>query len=437
MTRATRELFRRADDWSRRSFLSRAAAGLLGVTAMPGLARAGLLGGDERPIRLQPASARHVIYLYLGGGMSHVDTFDPKPGTEAQGPTQAIPTSADGVRIGHWFPQLAQQLHHATIIRSMRSTQGAHAQGVYHLHTSQIMRGTIRHPSLGAWAERMAGRLHPSLPGHVVVNGSQLMGHAGFFGASYLPLPIGEPSAGLQDSAVPEHVDESTWLRRLERLEQMNAAFVAEHDAPAVRDRAEVFDQALALLDSDDLQAFELEREPEGMRAAYGEDRFGQGCLLARRLVEHGVRWVEVATGGWDMHSDLEDRLEETCPPVDQAVAALLADLASRGLLEDTLVVLATEFGRTPIVRADRAGRDHHPQAFSTLLAGGGIAGGRVHGETDELGSEVVGASVRPSDLNATIAHALGLPLAHELTSPAGRPFTVADDGRALESLFG
>jgi hypothetical protein len=458
----TSATFRQGDPWSRRRFLSSLAASALGVAAAPGLVRAGsrvsgaaapggLAGmrvagpaapgpavglGPDDAIPLLPATAKQVIYLYMAGGMSHLDTFDPKPGAETQGPTQAIPTSADGVQIGGGFRLLARHMDKLAVVRSMRTTQGAHAQGTYTMHTSYELRGTIRHPSLGAWAERMLGRIHPSLPGHVVVRGGSETGSSGFFPPQYLPLPIGDPEAGLQDASRPEHVDDATWLRRLERLEAMNGEFLSRWNHDRVLHRAEVFDQALALMGSADLAAFDLSAEPEPVRAAYGEDRFGQGCLLARRLVEHGVRFVEVVAGGWDMHSDLEERLEEVLPPVDRALAALMADLDQRGLLDETLVVVATEFGRTPKIRADRGGRDHFPAAFSCLLGGGGIAGGQAFGATDALGERAVGRAVTVNEFNATIAHALGLPGEHELYSPEGRPFTVADKGRPVTELF-
>ena len=434
----TPDPFRGGDDVTRRRFIASLAATCLGVSAVPSLARAGLpaalQGGED--ITLGPATAKQVIYLYLGGGVSHVDTFDPKPGQPTQGPFGTIETAADGVQLSETLPLLARQLDKVAVVRSMTTTQGAHAQGTYAMHTSHLLRGTIRHPSLGAWVERFTGRLHPSLPGHVVIGGSANHGSAGFFPPQYLPLPIGEPEAGLQDASRAEHVDDGMWARRLGKLEAMNGAFLSRYGSERVVRRAEVFDQALTLMSSQDLAAFAIDREPEAVRAAYGTERFGQGCLLARRLVEHGVRFVEVVSGGWDMHSDLEDRLIDECPPVDRGIAALLADLDARGLLEETLVVVATEFGRTPVVREDRGGRDHHPAAFSCLLAGGGIAGGRAFGETDARGERVVGRPVTVGDFNATIAHALGLPTTQEVVSPEGRPFTVADQGQPVTELF-
>jgi len=190
------------------------------------------------------------------------------------------------------------------------------------------------------------------------------------------------------------------------------------------------------LMDSQDLAAFDISQEPQSIRDAYGSDPFGRGCLLARRLIEHDVRFVEIVNGGWDTHADNFTQMGENCPPVDRALSALLGDLDARGLLEDTLIVLATEFGRTPRINTQRDGRDHYPKAFTCLLAGGGIQGGFKHGKTDAEGHEVIEDMVTVQDFNATIAYALGLPTDYEMYSPSGRPFRVAHKGAPVQSLF-
>ncbi len=197
-----------------------------------------------------------------------------------------------------------------------------------------------------------------------------------------------------------------------------------------------MYDEAIKLMSSKDLEAFDLQKESEAMRAAYGSDSFGRGCLLARRLVEHGVRFVEVTYGGWDTHNQNFDAMEEKCPTLDRAVAALLGDLEARGMLQDTLVVLTTEFGRTPQIVTERMGRNHYPKAFSAMLAGGGIKGGMKYGKTDAGGEEVIENKIEVPDFNATIAHALGLPIEHVVFSPSQRPFTVAHKGKPITELF-
>ncbi|MFB3067290.1 MAG: DUF1501 domain-containing protein [Planctomycetota bacterium] len=424
------------DSLSRRDFVAGAAKSLLGLGAVPWLGSIAA-AAEEGAVPLLPATARNVIYLYMAGGMSHLDTFDTKPGAATQGPTETIGTKADGVRVSEHFPLLAGQMDKVALVNSLSSTQGAHAQGRYFMHTGYQLRGTIRHPSLGAWLERMRGRVNTTLPGHVVVGGGAGMASNGFFDAALTPLPIGDPSEGLVNSRRVQHVSEEQFQDRVHRLERMNESFSKKYKARSLDDYAKVYEEALRLMDSKDLASFDITDEPENVRAAYGDNRFGQGCLLARRLVERGVRFVEVVSGGWDTHSENFDRMGDLCPPVDRALAALLADLEARGLLEETLVVLTTEFGRSPDIVTDRAqGRNHYPQAFSGLLAGGGIRGGQVYGKTDAEGRKIIENRVRVEDFNATIAYALGLPLEFQLFSPSGRPFTVAHDGKPVKALF-
>ncbi|MDA0373994.1 MAG: DUF1501 domain-containing protein [Planctomycetota bacterium] len=416
------------DELDRRAFLRRSAAGLLGV----GLAPDGLL---PHPSRV--GTARRVIYLYMSGGMSHLDTFDPKPGSEVMGPTEAIPTRADDVSIGAHFRNLAPLMDRVAVVSSMSSNQGAHVQGRYFMHTSYTMRGTIRHPTLGAWLSQLAGADNPTLPPHVAVGGDVYGASGGFLESRHYPLPIGNPSDGLRNAHLPATVSEERFHQRMDRLAAMNAAFEERYGGQKlVRSYAEAYDQAVELMRSDDLTAFDLEAEPEPIRAAYGQGRFGQGVLLARRLCERGVRFVEVTDGGWDTHVENFDAMDEKLPSLDQTLATLLLDLEARGMLEDTLVVLATEFGRTPEIVSGRNGRNHHPKAFSCLLAGGGIRGGQRYGQTDERGEEVVDRKVTVPDFNATIAHALGLDVEKVHQSPTGRPFQVADKGRPIAELF-
>lgn len=423
------------DDVTRRDFIAGAARGLLGIGGLPFLSQA-VAAAEAGLVPLGPATARNVIYVFLAGGMSHIDTLDPKPGSETQGPVEAIRTNADDILLSQYLPNLARRMDKVALVRSLSSKTGAHAEGRYFMHTSYEKRGTIRHPNLGAWVSRLEGTANPTLPGHVSI-GNTGDGSGGFLDSRHHALPIGDPEAGLQHSSRPAEVSDETFHRRLERLQQVNRDFATRYDQTKVHSYDEMFEQAVKLMNSTDLAAFDISQEPQILKEAYGAGSLGRGCMLARRLVEHGVRFVEVVDGGWDTHNQNFDALEEKVPVLDRAIATLLSDLESRGMLEETLVVVATEFGRTPEITTDRMGRDHYPRAFSSLLAGGGIRGGQAHGKTDPTGAEVIENAVSIPDFNATIAHALGLPLDHVETSPSGRPFTIADKGKPIRTLFG
>lgn len=437
MKKLAASLAYRLDDCSRRSFLSGVAKAAFGVSLLPWLSPlvsaadpvAGL-AGRRRP------TARNCIFLNMNGGMSHLDTWDPKPGTETGGPTQALKTNADGVQISQYLPRMAEQMDKVALLRGMTSTQGAHEPGQYLMHTSFTQRGTIRHPAMGAWMSYFTGRGNPTLPTSVVVGGGGRHPGAGFLESKYAPLPLGNSKAGLQNSARAKGVTEDSFDRRMGLLSQFNETFEKEFPQKAVRGYQDLYQEAVALMGSKDLAAFDLALEPEDLRDRYGDSEFGQGCLLARRLIEHDVRFVEVNLGGWDTHDDNFERVEERANLLDQGLAALLPDLESRGLLEDTLVVVASEFGRSPKINQNN-GRDHYPKAFTTLLAGGGIRGGQVYGATDPSGSDVAAGKTQVTDFNATIAYGLGLPLEQVVMSPSGRPFTVADKGRPVTALFG
>ncbi|MFY9341795.1 MAG: DUF1501 domain-containing protein [Planctomycetota bacterium] len=433
------DLIRTTDLATRRSFLSHMANSLLGVSAAatfgPAAIARSLHQDPQNPIVLGRATAKHVIYLFMRGGMSHIDTLDPKPGKSTQGPTVPISTRADGVLLGGNFKKLADQMDKACVVSSMTSKQGAHSQAQYLMRTGYELRGTIQHPSLGAWCHHMAGRLNPTLPAHVTIGGGAEMPGAGFFPPEFQPLPIGSAEDGLQNASLPRGVDEARFQRRLKRLAELDQAFGEKHGQRGVQAYSKAYAEAVALMRSSDLAAFDLDLETPAMQQAYGDTPFGHGCLLARRLVEHGVRYVEVMSDGWDTHADNFDRLDDLLPPIDQGLAALLADLDARGLLQKTLVVLVSEFGRTPDIDQDQ-GRNHYPQAFSALLAGGGVRGGQRFGATDDEGRRVVTEPTTIQDLNATIAHACGLPLDHVLISPSGRPFKVADKGQPLTAIF-
>ncbi len=430
-------LLRKADEISRRDFVMRAAKTCLGVTAAPLLFNDRAHAAFDASSKLrQVPTAKNVIYLYMSGGMSHLDTFNAQPGTEEAGPVKHIKTSAEGMLLSEYLPETAKHMHHVAIVNSLNSTQGAHAQGNYFMHTSYTLRSTIKHPSMGSWLTKYQGRANPALPSSVVITNDSKHSGAGFFEAAVAPLMISNPMSGLQNSKRIGHLTEGDFDYRLNLAQKLDSNFRASYDYADVRALGDIYKDAVRIMKSEDLVAFDLNKEPAEMHELYGDDAFNQGCLLARRLVEHGVRFVEVTLGGWDTHNDNFVRVPENCSKLDQGLSALLGDLEKRGMLQDTLVVVTTEFGRTPKINQNE-GRDHYPKAFSSILAGGGIRGGQIYGKTDKGGHEVTEDKVSPPDFNATIAYALGLPLDQVLFSPSKRPFTVADKGRPITQLFG
>ena len=416
----------------RRTFIEHCARTAFGVSLMPWLnntAGAAPVAAGSSAGRPGFGKAQRVIVLFLDGGLSHIDSFDPKTGP-SKGPGDAISTKAD-FQVTSFFPETAKVAQKIAVIRSMTAKVGVHASAQYLMRTGYEKRGTIIHPTLGAWAQHFLGASSQSLPSSVCVNQNANHGN-GFFPATYSPLPILVPESGLtnvQGLANPE-----TTRKRLALLGELNASYTKQANDPNVRAYNEFYDSTLGLMKSEDLKAFDLAAEPADLRDRYGRNRFGQGCLLARRLVENGVRFVEVHSGGWDMHKDLQDSMEDRGGELDKAFAALVSDLDSRGLLDSTLVVVATEFGRKPDF--DGSGRGHHPIAFSTVLAGGGVKRGYVHGSTDALGKNPASDGVSPGDLHATVAWAAGLPLQTEVQSPSGRPMSIGNKGKPALALF-
>ena len=409
------------DELSRRQFAKQIAKTYLGVNA---LAYGSELIGE--PVRTP--SARYVIFLNMTGGMTHIDTFDPKPeNKDVMGETTAINTSADGIQLGNWLPKTAQQMHLASLVRSVNSNQGAHDQANYLLHTSYQKRGTIVHPSMGSWISKKCGKINKTLPDNVKINGGSGIIGAGYFESKHGPLPLGNPNAGIQNVKKSKYVEETMYHRRLDASRVLNKDFNQDFPQKQVRAYTDLYDNAISLMRSKDLEAFDLTKEPQELRDRYGSDNFGQGCLLARRLVENQVRFIEVSYGGWDMHNDVFGNMETRGAVLDSGLSSLLEDLNVRGLLSQTMVVVASEFGRSPEVKAGRVGRDHHPSAFSVLFAGGGVKEGFVYGKSDKRAHYVEENGVDIPSINATIAYAMGLSVEKITYSPSGRPFKVSN----------
>lgn len=419
---------------SRRGFVERMAQAAFGLSMLPFLPGENLRAAENTTA---PAAAgkpgfgkaKAVIMLQLSGGLSQIDSFDPKTGA-SKGPGSAVSTKA-GFQISSFLPETAKIADKITVIRSMTAKVGVHEQARYLMRTGFEKRGTIIHPTLGAWAHHYLGPSHQTLPSSVCVNRPSNHGN-GFFPATMSPLPIMDPEEGLPN-AIPTK-DAAVMEKRLALLREMDHKFTDTVKDSSVAAYNDFYESTLRLMKGKDLQCFDLEKEPVELRAKYGKNRFGQGCLLARRLIEGGVRYVEVESGGWDMHKDIEGGMEDRGAEFDTAFAALISDLDSRGLLESTMVVVATEFGRKPTF--DGSGRGHHPLVFSCVLAGGGAKKGFVYGTSDAAGGQVESDPVGVGDLHATVAHACGLPIENAVVSPSGRPFTIGNKGKPVAGVF-
>ena len=374
------------DEFSRREFLRDASRKFLGVSLAP------MLGGSlasqafaEKTSVTKTGSATNVIFLNMAGGMSHLDTFDLKPGQDVQGPVKGIPTTADGLQIASYLPRTAEIMREVCTIHSMQSKQGDHDQASYILHKGYEQLGTIVHPAIGSWVNRLKGTENGTLPGYIAVNSPANMIGAGWMGAKFAPAVVTNPEKGLEGTTRHPSVSEEDFERRLSLADTVNQRFHRENPSPNAKNFGTLFDEAVRVMKSEDLAAFDLTKETPALRNRYGRDAFGQGCLLARRLVEHGVRFTEVTLGGWDTHYDNFTAVQARCQILDSAYSTLITDLKERGLLNSTLVVLSSEFGRTPDIQKEhRNGRSHHPGAFTSLLAGGGVKGGQIYGKTDE-----------------------------------------------------
>jgi hypothetical protein len=425
-----REILSKLDGISRRQWLERTAKATLGVGMLPLL--------SEAVAAAPSGKGRRLIYLYMAGGMTHLDTFDVKPDSkETQGQTSAIGTGVPGVQLSEYLPSLAKRMKDIAVIRSMTTQTADHEQGEYLMRTSYESIATERHPSLGPWMQKLRGRQNKTLPDTVLIGSPARHPAAGFLDPTYSPLPIGDPLKGLENTAAPSYLTESSFEKRMALINQFDKKFREKYPLKSVKGYSDFYDEATSLLTSGELKAFDLKEEKADVRDRYGNDPFGQGCLLARRLIENNVQCVEVTLGGWDMHNTLWENgtLPTRAGIMDKAVGALLADLEEKDLLSKTVVVLATEFGRSPAINYN-AGRDHHPAAFSAMVAGAGIKGGQVYGQSDKRGHAVEKDGVSPADLNATVAEALGLPRDEVVHSPTGRPFKVAGDGSPLKKLL-
>ena len=418
------------DDLQRREFLAGIAAASLGVSILPNPMEAATTGGGY--VKPKNPKAKNVIFVYMQGGMSHLDTFDPKSHPETKGISSPIKTNADGLQISSLLPNLAKHGDKMAVIRTMAQKTGAHDQARYVMHTGYAVRPGTSHPHMGSWAQYFLGRRNKTMPDSVLVSSGNP--GPGFFPPDHAPFPIGEAAKGIKD-LLPK-IPKKKFNHQIRLAQKFSGVFEKYFPHDDVRAYAQFYDETVKFFDDKTVAAFDISKEPKSARDVYGTSKFGNGLLLARRLIEHNVRYVEVSHGNWDgMHNGMVAG-EQRAGEIDAPLAALFQDLKQRGLLDKTMVVIATEFGRTAKIN-QRGGRDHGPGAFSTVLAGGGVRGGQAIGKTDAKGiKRAEGDKVSPADLHCTIAHALGLPLDDRIHGSGGRPFFVGNQGSVVEQVF-
>lgn len=411
----------------RRGFLQVGMGGLLSLLFAQWL--------DPRAAYAQgPApKAKACILLWMNGGPSHLDTFDPKPGAATGGPFKAIGTRASGIQICEHLPNLAEQADHLAIVRSMTSKEGNHQRAQYLMHTGYTPNPTVTHPSLGGWVSEELGKSDFDLPNFVSISGPSFS--AGFLGVQHGPFVVQNPTQAIQNIGYARNVNAGRFDVRQSALQTMDSQFAAETGDNKVKGREAVYAKAVRMMHSPRLKAFDIGEEPDAVKQAYGDTNFGRGCLMARRLVASGVKFVEVVLDGWDTHQDNFGRTTKLMGTLDPAYAALIKELDERKLLDSTLIIWMGEFGRTPKINGNE-GRDHYPQAWNAVLAGGGVRGGTVYGQTDGDGAKVVDKPLPVCNYFATIATLLGMNPGKSFMTPVGRPIAITEKGQPVRELI-
>jgi hypothetical protein len=439
---------------NRRDLFRLAGVGLAGYSASGWLP----LLADE--VAANPARRRHCILLWMNGGPSQLDTFDPKPDHENGGQFREIATSVPGLGICEHLPKLAAQAHHLAIIRGLSTKEGDHGRGTFLMRTGHQPTGPIRFPSIGSLLSKELGDAESDLPNYVSISPYTLFNRAafgpGFLGPRYAPLTVGatdnlQPAQpqdagnyaqlGVDDLTGPSGVQQAQVDSRLALWQSLQDGFLSRHRSASPVVHNTVYQRAIRMMRSEAAQAFDLTGEPEAVRDAYGRGRFGQGCLMARRLIERGVPFVEVSLGainggslGWDTHLNNFATVRALSAELDAGWATLMTDLDERGLLDSTTILWMGEFGRTPKIN-QQGGRDHFPAAWSCVLAGGGIRGGLAHGRTSDDGMTVEDGKVDVGDVLATLCKAIGVDPETQNISEVGRPIRIAE-GTAISSVL-
>jgi uncharacterized protein (DUF1501 family) len=386
--------------------------------------------------------------LWLNGGPATIDMWDLKPGHDNGGPFKEIETTVPGLRISEHLPNLAKQAKEMAIIRSMATREGDHRRARVVSATGYTPQGAIQFPTLGSLVSHELSTPNADLPGFISIGGrDEIDLGGGFLGPHFSPFVLNRDDRilaegdGVNDIRVPNldrptGVSSATYMKRLELLAGLEKDFDTGKAAPVADTLKAATDRAVRLMRPEAALAFRLDAEKEALRDSYGRTKFGQGCLLARRLVERGVAFVEVTLDGWDTHANNFTSVQRLSSTLDTAFSALLVDLKDRGLLDDTLVVCQGEFGRTPRINGNK-GRDHWPATWAAVLAGGGIKGGQVIGKTSQDGTALESNPTRIADLIATIVKAIGIDPMKQNMSNVSRPIRIADpSGKPIQEVL-
>ncbi|HEX7446801.1 MAG TPA: DUF1501 domain-containing protein [Pirellulales bacterium] len=422
---------------SRRHFMQHLAGA--SALALPAINFTNALAASATDLRKKHKAC---ILLWMGGGPSTIDMWDLKPGTNTGGPFTPIATSGD-VQICEHLPMMAKQMHHMAIIRSMSTREADHNRGRYYMHTGYVPSTTVEHPRYGAVIAHELADQVPNLeiPPFVSVGGGSV--GPGFLGMTYAPFVV-DTNGEVRN--LKFEIEQSRLEQRLLTLKAVEKTFADQGRGDAPKDHDKILDKTISLMTSKQMEAFKINQEPKEVQERYGviggaggrmggNTGFARGCLMARRLVEAGVPFVEVDFGGWDNHAGIFTTFENKLPQLDQPMSALIEDLAQRGMLEDTAVIWMGEFSRTPRINGT-TGRDHWARAWSVVVGGAGMKGGQAIGATNEDGTEVTTDPYTSEDVMASVLKALGVSLEKTFTSKNNRPMKIANSGKVIKELF-
>jgi hypothetical protein len=426
---------------NRRGFLS---VGMLAGTSLtlPQLLAQREARADLKDYKSFEGTAKSIIHIFLPGGIAHQESFDPKPYApiEYRGEMRQVATKIEGEVFGETLVQTAAIADKLTVIRSMTHGEAAHERGTHNMFTGYRPSPALQFPSIGSVVSHELGSRH-NLPPYVCIpNMPNEYAGSGYLSSAFAPFSLGsDPAQGgfrVRDLNLPNGIDDSRFATRKNALEAVNAHFTQKEKSDDLTAMNTFYERAYALISSPQArEAFDIEKEPAQLRDEYGRGTAGARMLLARRLVQAGVRLVNLTYGGWDMHNGIVAGFRGQMPEFDKAFATLITDLERQGMLDETLVMVSSEFGRTPKINAN-AGRDHYPKVFSTVLAGGGVKKGFIYGSSNSTASEPEENPVGPEDLFTTVYHCLGIVADKELMAPGDRPIEIVDGGKVIKELL-